>query len=571
MMKKITALALALALMLSLSTAFAWSCPGCGSEMSSKFCSECGTEKPKNICPSCGADFGDSAPKFCTECGKQLSAQAASAPTATPAPTAAPGQYIPRIERIIPNDNGTVTVKWNADGETECSIEYFPKRTNNAEADFEKETGFSGGYSYDTTGMFTLSRMVPGVEYWIGVFDGDSNGGYVAYTPTEEPQPFTAFSNMMYGWCVLRQGENEDTTVKSFIPADFADENSKCGVHLAMLYNNPGEAKKTVLQIVMEAPNDARTVLHAVYHTFAAETEDLTGWSFISLEDYFDRLTGCFGEIPLGDHVLTVYLDGEKLGTIVIPVTEKRIEATAAPTAEPTATPAPKAEGTRILRVTPQGDGTYQLVWQRSGKGPFNVYYTDHWSDDLDADSKDPRTSAYWTAETDVTGSSLMLEHLVPGRSYWLVLEDSTGAESTMIFDVPAAGDAGMNLSVEAYPRKNVNEEYTDLTVFSAAALNKDYTESYGLYLELFYDNVPQDTAKPCMWVVTLPDGVCFCEYSFDVNLFAQGSTYWECYTLDWLFGRLKAWYGEVLQGEYSFDLYVEGNYAGGTTFTVAE
>ena len=55
------------------------------------------------------------------------------------------------------------------------------------------------------------------------------------------------------------------------------------------------------------------------------------------------------------------------------------------------------------------------------------------------------------------------------------------------------------------------------------------------------------------------------------MNLYANGGTYWDHYTLDWLFETLCGWYDSVPQGEYKYDLYIEGLYAGGTTFTVIE
>ena len=77
MIKKLTALMLVLTMLLSLSTAFAWSCPSCGSDNGGKFCTECGTKKPEAPaarCPKCGFTPEDPAnpPKFCPECGSRF-------------------------------------------------------------------------------------------------------------------------------------------------------------------------------------------------------------------------------------------------------------------------------------------------------------------------------------------------------------------------------------------------------------------------------------------------------------------------------------------------------------------
>ena len=73
------------------------------------------------------------------------------------------------------------------------------------------------------------------------------------------------------------------------------------------------------------------------------------------------------------------------------------------------------------------------------------------------------------------------------------------------------------------------------------------------------------------MWVLTLTDGTAFCEYSFNMNLFTGGSTYWDCYTLDWAFGQVQRLYDEMLKGEYTFTLYLKGEYACSLNFTVGE
>ncbi len=55
----------------------AWSCAGCGTQNSGKFCENCGSPRPASApsgCPSCGwkPEPGQNVPKFCSECGTQI-------------------------------------------------------------------------------------------------------------------------------------------------------------------------------------------------------------------------------------------------------------------------------------------------------------------------------------------------------------------------------------------------------------------------------------------------------------------------------------------------------------------
>lgn len=73
MMKKAISIVLSMILILTCisfaAAEEAWTCPGCGAEVTGNFCSKCGTKKPDDgvwICPSCGAENMDN---FCSTCG----------------------------------------------------------------------------------------------------------------------------------------------------------------------------------------------------------------------------------------------------------------------------------------------------------------------------------------------------------------------------------------------------------------------------------------------------------------------------------------------------------------------
>lgn len=999
MMKRITALALALTMLLSLSTAFAWSCPSCGHEMSGKFCTECGTKKPENTCPSCGMDFGDAAPKFCTECGQKLgTAAATAAPTATPAPEEEESSC------IFFQHEGTVYVIWEADGTTEYTIHYFPKQHDDVQQDMTEANWAFARSGKNTLGMFGCSGMVPGEPYWVGVFDGEGNGEYVAYIPQEKVETFTGCTVETRVMPTIRS-DSKDVYMESFADAMLATEKEGVnGLYMSLIYDNPGEAIDVRLQAVLECPNGYKYVLAAADTTLKAETMNGVGWPFHDLAGDLAKFRTAFGGVPVGEYTVSMYingqygasatfevrelsildieevvltgdgraemswsggeapykvtycqrmsddaaadvlaaseagvlyvheaalenttttlnklvpdteywivltdaedstryvevdmpiqnfedfetqliassspvdvntavpavnyedglylgfvydnpgeprtvylqcvvdygngyrkvtetgelklasgrnclelgefasldamletltkdislelgeeivlgvcLDGKVAGVVALPVEQEeegvlidsanhngdgtltlswhggvapykiygvikksddffadREEAMArglywsylsdlqettctvadlipgvdywivvmdaeengryqhilasetkdftdfpvtlevAPrtrtgetVSEIASIPADVAgladdpeygarvmlyysnpgearelnwkavvqtpDGDRYVRATTvatlgagegrqrgwsflsmdwdfstqlkkkgavpegewlislyldgdlvgtgsftvatpqavvitgvedQGNGKHLITWEDSGKGPYDVHYFQRFTDDRESDRSDGRGSGWWTAEGDVAGTSAVLEHLVPGKSYWLTVTDSEGTISSVTYDVPAGGDAGYGMTVQNKPRKAVNDSYTDLETFSAAVLNQDYTDSYGLYLRLNYQELNANTSEPAQWVITLPDGVVFCEYAFDLNLFKEGNTYWDCYTLDWFFKTVKRWYGEVLQGVYRMDLYIGGDHAGATTFTVGE
>ena len=76
--KKAISLMLTLVLILCSTGAFAegdeWTCPGCGANNTTSFCTKCGAKKPEEIiCPDCGTKYPmDSDAVFCGNCGAKL-------------------------------------------------------------------------------------------------------------------------------------------------------------------------------------------------------------------------------------------------------------------------------------------------------------------------------------------------------------------------------------------------------------------------------------------------------------------------------------------------------------------
>ena len=388
---------------------------------------------------------------------------------------------------------------------------------------------------------------------------------------------FTALESQGYSWPVINVNETK-TDVDGFTLAQTGEGSvEEPGMFLAVEYDNPGEAQELLAKIAVEDPNGGMLVLHTIYMSFEADVVDeLTGWNFISLADYFAIQRALYGEVPLGGYYFCLLLEGKVACVGEFAVAEDGAAAVAEQTAAAEATAAPAAAtitatGLEITGVQNEGRGAYTVAWTDNGMGPYNVYYHQRFTDDVEADWGDERGTGRWIDAESIDATSWMLWQLIPGTDYWITVSDSTGAETVYAYTTPEAGVCDLNMSVSSIPRKLADGVYTDLTSFSAAELNASYTEEYGLYMDVYYDNPAAETLVAAQFVMTLPDGVTFCEYAFDLNLFPQGSTYWECYDLDWAFANIKRWYGEVPQGVYCMDLYVEGNYATTAVFLVME
>ena len=588
MMKKLTALLLALAMLLGVTTAFAWNCPNCGNEMGGKFCTECGTKKPADvICPNCGTNYGESGPKFCMECGTKLSEAALAAtatPTATPAPTAAPTATPtvtpaptaePEEEKaseviMYPND-GRLSLIWDAEVGMEYRIHFFPKWHDSIEED-RTEWNLSFGLEYKSTlGVFTINHMPAGQAFWVGVFDAEGNGEYMPYNPELPVPAFTDCEAEVSAQQMIRRDGMDDVQVDAFTLADLKSGSGITpGMYLACFYNNPGEAIETFVQVVIEAPTGDKYVSSVNNITMKAKTEDGFGWSFYSLAGNFTVMENIYGAIPTGDYLVSMYLNGKHAGTTSFTVVEEAAAtATPAPTATPKPTEAPKAAAAlKITGVVNQGDGTYLLTWEDNGNGPWYVNFVEHWSDDFVADTNDARSSAYWSDASELTETRHILKYLVPGMSYWIEVEDSKGNAAQLVYNAPYNGKSTRNAWIEAWPRVQNGEAYTDLAAFSVENVNNG---NCGLYLQINYAPVSAETQKTTQMVLTLPDGVTFCTSTFDMNMFPGGDTYWELWNLDWEFGRVKAWNDSILLGEYKLDVYIEGKYAASTVFEVTE
>lgn len=554
MMKKITALALVLMCLLCLSTAFAWSCPGCGGEMSGKFCTECGTKKPANVCPSCGTDFGEKLPKFCTECGTKLTESAAPALTATPVPaaTATPAPTADRavITDIVSNGDGNVTVSWTG-GTAPYKVQYTLKQTSDFAAD--REAALAIGAYWTGAGNVTgqsavLSRLIPGREYWIVVSDVNGKGQRWSFTPDTG-----ALTGMTASLSVAPRAKTGDTPSDiAVFPADAAGlaDDTLHGLYMKLEYANPGETRDVNVQLVLGFSNGMEYTYGSGAMEFTSGDDYSWEWNFYDIDDMFAHLRS-YGAVPEGDMTVTVYLDGDLACSAAVPIAVQKPVV--------------------ITGVADQGNGVHLLTWEDNGSGPYDVHYVQKFSGDIAADRSDARGTGNWRDAQDTADTSHLMKYLVPGASYWITVTDSTGMIGVTTYDVPAAKDANLGVRFTHAYRQQVNGEASDISAFSSAEISQNSGVEYGLYLELTYNKRSTEVKLPCQWVMTLPTGEAFCIDAYDLTWFEGDFCYWNFFSLDWALDRVNAWYNGVVPGVYRIDLYSEGEHAGSFTFEVGE
>lgn len=242
------------------------------------------------------------------------------------------------------------------------------------------------------------------------------------------------------------------------------------------------------------------------------------------------------------------------------------------PTPKPvvTPTPAPKEGRTFYINEINISDGVATIHWQDSaGKGPYKVCYECFMDEDYGSAAQ--QAVIRWVAAKEVNGNTLVLDKLVPGKTYWLTVFDAEGEMAKLKFDPLESPDfRKFSMTGTFTPRSRVGTTMKDLTAFSAADILAGGDTGYGAYVRLDHEAVAETMTLRGTVAITCPDGTYFVESVEDLK-FEAGSTcsYWEFYDFNLLFETLQGIYVTVPQGEYSWELYLDGLPAVSLSFTV--
>ena len=325
-MRKILCLVLAMALWCACAApalAETWLCSACGTANEHKFCGNCGTARPeKPVCPACGFELkAGRTYKFCSECGVKFAAPITVAtptpePTATPAPTPAPTATptpVPVERKFLIDETSTlaggkVRIHWQdnvARGPYKVCYEMLLHQ--DYDSDVQQATVRWVGEENVTGDSVTLSGLVPGVPYWITVFDADGVMVKSKYTPMARAR-FSDF-NISATLSPRRNTGTEMVALEHYVAWDIMSDGESYGANLRLTYPDLEESRTYMAMSAITCP-DGTVFVESVDDDFCLDQgSNSTYWEYYNLDSVFSALIGIYEVIPTGEYTWTLYLN----------------------------------------------------------------------------------------------------------------------------------------------------------------------------------------------------------------------------------------------------------------------
>ncbi len=414
---------------------------------------------------------------------------------------------------LEPNGDGSVRLSWPDDGCGPWQVRYAPRYTGDVQADLASPEGMGVMAAAADAPSCTLTQLVPGEDYWIGVFDALGSGVYLPYTP-EKTADFAGFDTALY--LTPRMQQNGALTDLGSFRRDALLAGDACGLELGLRFTN-AQSADCLMQVIVAAPGGAKIVCSAARVTFPPAENSSMGWPFFTLKPCFAALQRRFGQIPAGEYRISIALNGQSAGEGSFRVV-------------------PEDAALALTDITPHENGTADIAWTDSGYGPFTVRF-------IPDDGPHLARELAQTLDDHCTATAL-----IPGQSGLIVVTDAAGHRSEMPFTLPEAKlGAG---SIDVTPcRTESGRRYA----LQGLWLDEVDPADAGLYI------TPKNAdGQRALLTLTAPGGA-----SVVLHEAADGGP-WAVSLAD-AFDRLG-----TAEGDYRVDLYLDGLHAGSGVFPVA-
>ncbi len=234
-----------------------------------------------------------------------------------------------------------------------------------------------------------------------------------------------------------------------------------------------------------------------------------------------------------------------------------------------TATPAPDMtiDAPRLL-----SDGKVYLTWNDpAGNAPYSTSYMrmkhNTFNDELDG------VYFYWNNGEGLPDAADVLDSLVPGVPYWLVVEDAAGSRYEYAYrpaPAPWWQHFGTEMSIAVKSVSRGTE--TDLQGISASEYAwYEATTDYNLSLRLELSRVGDVKPERGLLAIEDPRGEAIAVGTIGTDFSAGNPSYSWTFDLDWYLETISKKYGELPQGVYTITLYYDSSAAGQSTLRVMQ
>jgi len=168
----------------------------------------------------------------------------------------------------------------------------------------------------------TMTKLVPGMSYLFSVVDAAGNKAeYIYYAPVPEAAERIGTTFRIH----TRIRRNEKELWLPFYASEvMADNGEQYGLYMKMNYSMLKRTRHYAFSLTVEAPNGFADVILSGALTLNYGKSEVPAWGFIPMDDFFADLERYYGEVPLGEYLVTLHFDGKPAYTVPFTVKERQ-------------------------------------------------------------------------------------------------------------------------------------------------------------------------------------------------------------------------------------------------------